>query len=397
MRVVSLDALRGVAALTVAVPHYLIAHDVHPDFFQAVSIVSVEVFFVLSGYVLAPQIIFCLQGGQRKNLRVFYFRRWMRTLPPYVIALCLVAMLTAHLFTPEFFRYLFFVQNIASIDTANDFFPIAWSLSIEEWFYVLFPLFLLALARIGCGAVRATIIFIAVFFALKLAGAILVRDWDAVARRLVLFRLDAIAFGFLLYFLITKVPSFTSRGAVPLHFAFFIMTSVAMWVTMAIISSNENTTIRLIFFYLSPLFGGSLITILYATNNAFLKLRIVERLSTFLGSISYDVYLFHLPVMLVLDRILAPSAGMFVFYISGVLVVSCLMRLMIENRILAARPGYARFSGTGFLGPNDQIEESGTSNQSPSDVIGTNAERIRDRSELGKIAQVSPQKERGNC
>jgi peptidoglycan/LPS O-acetylase OafA/YrhL len=368
MRVVSLDALRGVAALTVAVPHYLVAHDVHPVFFQAVSILSVEVFFVLSGFVLAPQINYCLQGGSTKNLLVFYLRRWMRTLPPYVIALCLVAMLTANLFTPQFLRYLFFVQNIASIDAANDFFPIAWSLSVEEWFYVLFPLFLLALGRIGCGAVRAGIIFIAAFFALKLVGATLVPDWDAVARRLVLFRLDAIAFGFLLYFLIKKVPSFTSRGAVPLHFAFFVMAGVAMAVTMAIISSNENTTIRLIFFYLGPLFGGSLIAILYATNGAFLKLRIVERLSTFFGSISYDVYLFHLPVMFVLDRILAPSVAMFVFYISGVIVVSYLMRLMIENRILAARPGYARFSGTGFLGPSDQIEESGRSSQSPSEV-----------------------------
>jgi peptidoglycan/LPS O-acetylase OafA/YrhL len=252
MRVVSLDALRGVAALTVAVPHYLVAHDVPGT-------------------------------------------HWLWCGP--------------------------------------------------------------------CG-----IIFIAAFFALKLVGAALVPDWDAVARRLVLFRLDAIAFGFLLYFLITKVPSFTSRGAVPLHFAFLVMASVAMAVTMAIISSHENTTIRLIFFYLSPLFGGSLIAILYATNNAFLKLRIVERLSTFFGSISYDVYLFHLPVMLVLDRILAPSVGMFVFYISGVLVVSCLMRLMIENRILAARPGYARFTGTGFLGPSAQIEESRRSSQSASEV-----------------------------
>ena len=58
--------------------------------------------------------------------------------------------------------------------------------------------------------------------------------------------------------------------------------------------------------------------------------------------------------MLVLDRILAPSAGVFVLYIFGVLVLSCLMRLTIENRILAARPGYARISGTGFLGPAER-------------------------------------------
>jgi peptidoglycan/LPS O-acetylase OafA/YrhL len=366
MRIVSLDALRGLAAITVAVPHYLVAHRIHPVLFQAISMVSVEVFFVLSGFVLAPQINYCLQGGSTKNLLVFYCRRWMRTLPPYVIALCLVAVLTANLLTPQFLRYLFFVQNLASIDAANDFFPIAWSLSVEEWFYVLFPLFLLALGRFGCDAIRAGIIFLAAFFALKLMGAALVSDWDAVARRLVLFRLDAIAFGFLLYFLISKVPNFTSRRALPLHFAFFVVASVAMAMTMGMISSHENTAIRFLFFYVSPLFGGSLIAIFYATNNAFLKLRTVERLSRFLGSISYDVYLFHLPVMLVIDRILDASAGILVVYISAVLVVSCLMRLTIENRILAARPGYVRFSGTGFLGPSDQIEKSGRSSQSAS-------------------------------
>jgi peptidoglycan/LPS O-acetylase OafA/YrhL len=161
-----------------------------------------------------------MEGGQMKDLLVFYGRRWMRTLPPYAIALCLVAILTANLFTPQFLHYLFFVQNIASVDASNDFFPIAWSLSVEEWFYLLFPLFLLGLGRIGCSSIRAGVIFLAAFFILKLVGAALDPDWDAVARRLVIFRLDAIAFGFLLYFLNAKVPSFTSRRALPLHFAF---------------------------------------------------------------------------------------------------------------------------------------------------------------------------------
>jgi peptidoglycan/LPS O-acetylase OafA/YrhL len=357
MRIVGLDALRGAAALAVAVPHYFVAHHFHPVLFQSISIVSVEVFFVLSGFVLAPQINYCLEGDSRKNLQIFYGRRWMRTIPPYVVALCLVAILTSNSFTPEFLRYLFFVQNVASIDETNDFFPIAWSLSIEEWFYLLFPLFLLTLGRFGCGPIRAALIFIAAFFAFKLAGAALMPDWNGEARRLIIFRLDAIAFGFLLSFLISRLPNLTSRPALPLQFAFFGVVAIAMAAIMATLSTDGHTAIRFLFFYVSPLFGGSLIGIFCATNNAFVEWRAVERLSTFLGSISYDIYLFHIPVMLVVDRVVAPPAILFALYIFGVLGVSALMRLAVENRILAARPEYARIKGDRLLWPSEPAEE----------------------------------------
>jgi peptidoglycan/LPS O-acetylase OafA/YrhL len=341
MRIVALDTLRGLAALAVAVPHFLVAHHIHPVFFQAVSIVSVEVFFVLSGFVLAPQILQCVKSGSQKNLLVFYCRRWMRTLPPYVIALCVVAMLTSNLYTQQFLRYLFFAQNLGSIDASNDFFPVAWSLSIEEWFYLLFPIFLLVLTRVGCGILRACAIFIAVFFAFKLAGAALYPDWDTVARRLVIFRLDSIAFGFLLYLFLS--PFFTSNRARLLYFVFLGLASVAMIWTMASVYSNADTAVRFSYFYVSALFSGSLIMVFYANNDAFLKWNRATRVSTFFATISYDIYLFHIPVMLVIDRFLAPPVGLFVLYLVGVLGLSCLIRLTIEDRILAARPSYLPF------------------------------------------------------
>jgi hypothetical protein len=118
------------------------------------------------------------------------------------------------LFTPQFLQYLFFGAEMASIDAVNDFFPIAWSLSVDEWFYVLSRPFLLGAGTHWLWCRPCGGHFHSSVLGLKLVGAALVSDWDAVARRLVLFRLDAIAFGFLLYFLISNVPSFTSRRAV---------------------------------------------------------------------------------------------------------------------------------------------------------------------------------------
>ena len=86
-RSASLDFLRGAAAFSVAIPHYLTANAPFQPFTEAFAIAGVEVFFVLSGFVLAPQIVDWVVGKPWRNLGVFLVRRWMRTIPPYVVAL----------------------------------------------------------------------------------------------------------------------------------------------------------------------------------------------------------------------------------------------------------------------------------------------------------------------
>src|SRR5450755_424336 len=137
-RVASLDFLRGLAAFSVAIPHYFTLNATGHKFAEAIAITSVEVFFVLSGFVLAPQILNLVVGSPTRNLRIFLIRRWMRTIPPYLIALVSVALLTGQLLSLDFIRYAFYVQNLFLQANTNDFFPVAWSLSVEEWFYVTF-------------------------------------------------------------------------------------------------------------------------------------------------------------------------------------------------------------------------------------------------------------------
>ena len=91
-RSASLDFLRGAAAFAVAIPHYLTANAPFQPFAEAFAIAGVEVFFVLSGFVLAPQIVDWVVGKPWRNLGVFLVRRWMRTIPPYVVALVVIAV-----------------------------------------------------------------------------------------------------------------------------------------------------------------------------------------------------------------------------------------------------------------------------------------------------------------
>ena len=217
-RSASLDFLRGAAAFAVAVPHYLTANAPFSPTVEAVAVASVEVFFVLSGFVLAPQIVDWVVGRPWRNLGVFLARRWMRTIPPYVAALVVVALMTGNLFTADTLRYLFYVENLVRSSNAVDFYPVAWSLAVEEWFYLLFaPLLFLAGRALGRSDRRVdvafAILFVLVVAALRAFAA--PADWDLNVRRVTLFRIDSIVWGFLLYLALERRPLLalkTARG-----------------------------------------------------------------------------------------------------------------------------------------------------------------------------------------
>ena len=122
-RSASLDLLRGGAAFAVAIPHYLTLNAPFQPFAEACAIAGVEVFFVLSGFVLAPQIVDWVIGQPWRNLGVFLVRRWMRTIPPYVVALVVIALMTGNLITADFVRYLFYVENLFVSANHIDFYP----------------------------------------------------------------------------------------------------------------------------------------------------------------------------------------------------------------------------------------------------------------------------------
>src|SRR5262249_36403481 len=111
-------------------------------------VLSVEIFFVLSGFVLAPQIVSCVRSGRANNIKIFLVRRWMRTIPPYLVALLVISYATGQTASVDFVRYICYVQNLLWQHNSNDYFPVAWSLSIEEWFYVTFILMVFVCSRL---------------------------------------------------------------------------------------------------------------------------------------------------------------------------------------------------------------------------------------------------------
>ena len=193
-RVAGLDLLRGLAALSVALPHFFVYRTVFPDTFETISALAVEVFFVLSGYVLAPQILFCLGAGRPRYLGIFLMRRWMRTIPPYLVALLLISILSHQLGTADFLRYLVYSQNLFRLSNRADYFAIAWSLSVEEWFYIGFPTLLLAASWLTHRRGSRFAVVVAIGFCLTFIMArFLFGDadaWGVAVRRIVVYRLE---------------------------------------------------------------------------------------------------------------------------------------------------------------------------------------------------------------
>lgn len=148
-------------------------------FSQITGVVGVELFFVLSGF-LVGRIALTRNG----SLIHFYMRRWLRTFPAYAVMLIILVLIKG---VPEdFWAYVLFLQP-----PLQDFFSVSWSLCVEEWFYLLLPLFLFIPRRYFMHST------IAVIFALLFLRIYSGLEYETL-RRTTFLRLDALLIGVLL-------------------------------------------------------------------------------------------------------------------------------------------------------------------------------------------------------
>lgn len=357
-RLASLDLLRGLSAFAVAIPHFFVYHQTNAATLEAFSAIAVEIFFVLSGFVLAPQILICLERGTPADLGVFLVRRWMRTIPPYSVALLLVSVLFGQVLTRDFLRYLLYVQNLFSLALSNDYFPVAWSLSVEEWFYICFPSALLMLSWISKrrGPAFCMVGGLAFITAISIARAILgpTENWGAEVRRVVAFRIDSIAYGFFWYLLLWRLPilqisagrflngRFSRQRAGILSVCLVVGAGSAFELCREILVNNFWS--KRLFPFAAALFGILIIQCFNQIDSYIRESRVIASISLFLGRISYSVYLFHLIVMVLLSLNMpnAPIGLLFPAYLIGIVGFSTVFFHWFEKPILAARPDYRR-------------------------------------------------------
>lgn len=152
-RLAGLDTLRALAIALVLMSHYhgFVSHAPTFGFMGRIGWAGVDLFFVLSGYLIGNQLLAPAARGDSLNLKTFFARRLLRTLPNYYAVLAVY--LAAELLLPDspiagksmapVWQFLTFTQNFNL--NYGETFTHSWSLCIEEQFYLVLPLAVLAL------------------------------------------------------------------------------------------------------------------------------------------------------------------------------------------------------------------------------------------------------------
>ena len=148
-----LDTLRALAIVLVFMNHYMIFVSGAPTFGRMSEIgwAGVDLFFALSGYLIGNQILGAIRrqqsGPERFSLPRFYARRLLRTLPNFYVVLALYALWPywrGASVLPPLWKFITFTQNIHLMPGTA--FSHAWSLCVEEQFYLLLPAVALLIA-----------------------------------------------------------------------------------------------------------------------------------------------------------------------------------------------------------------------------------------------------------
>jgi len=209
-RIFGLDILRTLAIMFVVIGHgsYLLPNKLRTisDFFV---FDGVSIFFVLSGFLIGGILIKLIDknGFNFSILKTFWIRRWYRTLPNYfliLIALCVIHLLFDSDFTLRSVnRYFLFSQNIFR-EHPSWFFPEAWSLAVEEWFYLIFPILIFftfpfkrSYKKSLLYVALIVIVFITAFRFYRFSNVDIdgINDWDLIFVKQVITRLDSLMFG----------------------------------------------------------------------------------------------------------------------------------------------------------------------------------------------------------
>jgi peptidoglycan/LPS O-acetylase OafA/YrhL len=150
----SLDGMRGVAVTAVVVYHigFYLRHQIDPGGWA-----GVDVFFVLSGFLITRILLTELRREGRLDLRDFYYRRVIRLAPALLLlllALSCVALARIPNRALDFTEIVLALGYVMNWSRALSWFPgtggflgHTWSLSVEEQFYLVWPVALLLLVR----------------------------------------------------------------------------------------------------------------------------------------------------------------------------------------------------------------------------------------------------------
>jgi len=289
-----IDGLRAIAVLSVVV------HHAFPDALPG-GFVGVDIFFVISGYLITTLVRDALDEG-RFSLADFYARRARRILPALLVVMG--AALVAGWFVQTALQYsmlgktaaaaAMFVANFSLWQDANYFAWTSrsavllhlWSLSVEEQFYIFWPLILAALAAFPRLVVPATLAIVGAsfFYGLEAAQVDQSRAFYWLPSRL-----WELGVGGVLALLRLRSDSISA----PLSFAASLL---GLCIILVSLFALNGSMLFPGFVALAPTAGAALV-IAAGPHNWIARRVLGNPIAIFFGIISYPLYLWHWPLL----------------------------------------------------------------------------------------------------
>ena len=310
----SIDSLRALAVLAVIIYHV----DVN---YLPGGFLGVDLFFVLSGYLISSLIIKEYKKTGSLNLYNFYLRRARRLLPAvyFMITVGLIVMvlfndvllrkshldaLFGYIYSSNWW-YIFHKLDYFDSFGSQSPFKHLWSLAIEEQFYMVFPLLFLIFngkkkAKDGTYKLNKNFLYVVVgLIFISLITHILLFDINNISR--IYFGTDTRAFsllvgvvGAILYPMDKLNTRVTPKENIRYSLVSFV--SIAILITIMIYTSEYNTWLYRGGFLLVAILGLVIIISSGKQHTIMSKLLSFKPI-VFIGKISYSLYLWHFPIL----------------------------------------------------------------------------------------------------
>lgn len=376
-RLVGLDVLRLLAVMLVLGRHMWPPPDTWPSGWRSILLtwqrggwVGVDLFFVLSGFLVSGLLFTEYKTRGRLSIGRFYTRRGWKIYPPFYTLIAATIVVNRIYGRPVPRRPL-----VSELLFLQSYLPglwnHTWSLAVEEHFYLVLPLLLILVLRLNKGSPTPLkpILALAAFVAVS---ALLLRllNWyyrptysDLTHLFATHLRLDSLFFGVA----ISYAYHFHTRSFVESLSPWRrrLIVGGTLLLTPAFVFQLETTpfifTVGLTLFY----FGSGMLLVGMLLCNL-PRSRLVVSMAT-LGAYSYSIYLWHMPVSVwgvpLVEQACGTSLGLGVrdaVYLIGSLVVGIVMAKMVEVPALRLRDRWfpPRIGGPIEDPPDHQLQET---------------------------------------
>lgn len=342
--VAGLDGLRLLAVFIVVIRHYEIV-EILPGGF------GVSIFFFISGFLIS-RLLLAEEARFKRPIAVrpFYIRRFIRLLPPLMLMGIVCVPLLYYFYPAEFspvqivlsFLYLGNLVSFGSILWGwNEGYPAIeplWSLAVEEHFYLLLPAALLLFKT-----VRARIILMVAAIIVPLA----LRIWvyaiadlelaDQFNYHFTLTRLDSIACGVLLTLLLNAGYLRPPSGRIAGH---FLVWGGGLLMIATMVHWTQAYDVAWKYTFQSLAIGIFFVGVIFASNYEWLRRLLEWKPISHLGKISYEMYLWHFPILAILLAMLPSRMLALPIALVATVVVSDAAYRLTTKRLSGLRKRY---------------------------------------------------------